>query len=54
MYADIKTDWQPKLSHLKIDFGGVHLGGPRGGGPPKLCQNIYLLNISWYHNRMAP
>ena len=35
------------------------LGGPFGGslggsGTPKLCQNICLLNICWYQNRLAP
>ena len=32
----------------------VHLGGPRGGGgTPKLCQNICLLNICRYHKTLA-
>ena len=30
---------------------GVHLGGPLGGGTPKLCQNICLLNNCWYHKQ---
>ena len=37
----------------KIDFWGVHLGGPRGGGTLKLCQNICLLNIFWYQKKVA-
>ena len=35
----------------KLAFGGSHLGGPRGGGTPKLCQNICLSNIYWYKKK---
>ena len=38
--------WQPE------PFNELILG--RGGGTPKLCQNICLLNICWYQNRPAP
>ena len=35
----------------KADFWGSIWGDPRGGGTPKLCQNICLLNIYWYQKK---
>ena len=52
--TDIKTDWHLKLSRKKIWFFRGPFGGPRGGGTPKLCQNICLLNIYSYQNKLAP
>ena len=39
----------------KFDFLGPHFGGVSGGGgTPKSCLNISLLNIYWYQKKMAP
>ena len=40
----------------KFDFLGPHFGGVPGGGggTPKPCLNISLLNIYWYQRKMAP
>ena len=47
--TDIKKNWHPSLSRSKIwFFGAPFRGGPRGGGTPKPCLNISLLNIYWY------
>ena len=35
----------------KFVLGGSIWGGPRGGGTPKLCQNICLSNIYWYQKK---
>ena len=38
----------------KIDIWGSIWADTRRGGTPKLCQNICLLNIGWYHKTLAP
>ena len=47
--TDIKKNWHTRLSRSKIGFWGS-----REGWYLKLCQNICLLNIYWYQEKLAP